>query len=380
MLKLPTKKTCEMAERRIMIAGGGTGGHIFPALAIAHAIRAQAPDTRFLFVGAKGRMEMEKVPEAGFRIIGLDIAGFDRQHFWKNILLPLRLIKSFWQVRSIFSDFKPHAVIGVGGYSSFPVLRSAQSKGIPTILHESNAFAGKSNIWLGRKASLICVAAEGMERFFPADRLQITGNPVRQQLEDPLPLRSEGIRFFGLRDDRPVVLVVGGSLGARSINEAIAAGIGKFSSRHIQMVWQTGKAFETKAEEAIRGHTGIWTDAFIREMQYAYAAADVVVSRAGAMAVAEISISGKPTVFVPYPLAAEDHQTANARSLLDHDAACLVPDAEASERLVDTVIALLEDEPRRKRMGALARSMARKGAADTVARLVLDIIEKEAER
>ena len=364
-----------MAERRIIIAGGGTGGHIFPALAIAHAIRNQAPDSRFLFVGALGRMEMEKVPEAGFRIIGLDIAGFDRQHFWKNISLPWRLVKSFWQVRSIFSEFKPHAVIGVGGYSSFPVLRFAQSKNIPTFLHESNAFAGKSNILLGRQASVVCVAHEGMERFFPAEKLRITGNPVRQNLEEALPERSEGIRFFGLREDRPVILVIGGSLGAKSINESIANGMARCTDQQVQIIWQTGKAFVKQAEEAVSGFTGMWTGPFIREMNYAYAAADVVVSRAGAMSVAEIAVTGKAAVFVPYPLAAEDHQTANARMMSDREAACLVTDAEAGSRLVDVMLDLVTDDVRRKSMAARAAAMARRGAADKVAAMVLDWIK-----
>lgn len=371
------EKRWNMGERRIIIAGGGTGGHIFPALAIAHAIRNSAPEARFLFVGALGKMEMEKVPEAGFRIIGLDIAGFDRKHYRKNISLPWRLLKSFWKVRSIFSEFKPHAVIGVGGYSSFPVLRFAQSKGIPTILHESNAYAGKSNILLGRQASVVCVAHEGMERFFPAGRIRITGNPVRQQLEESLPDRTDGIRFFGLREDRPVVLVIGGSLGAKSINEAMAAGISRLADQQVQLIWQTGKAFVKQAEEAVSGFTGIWTGAFIREMQYAYAAADVVVSRAGAMSVAEISVTAKPAVFVPYPLAAEDHQTANARILSDRQAACLVPDAKTGTELVETLLALVSDPERRKSMAEKAGATAHRGAADKVAAIVLECIKKE---
>ena len=364
-----------MEERRIIIAGGGTGGHIFPALAIAHAIRNQAPDTRFLFVGALGRMEMEKVPEAGFRIIGLDIAGFDRKHYWKNFNLPWRLLKSFWKVRSIFSEFKPHAVIGVGGYSSFPVLRFAQSKQIPTILHESNAYAGKSNILLGRQATVVCVAHDGMDRFFPADRIRITGNPVRQQLEEGLPQRADGIRFFGLREDRPVVLVIGGSLGAKSINEAMAAGISRLADQQIQLIWQTGNAYVKQAEEAVSGFTGIWTGAFIREMPYAYAAADVVVSRAGAMSVAEIAVTAKPAVFVPYPLAAEDHQTANARMLSDRQAACLVPDEETDTRLLETILDLVADEAGRKSMADKVGATAHRGAADMVASIVLDCIK-----
>jgi len=371
------KKQLNMAERRVIIAGGGTGGHIFPALAIAHAIRNMAPDTRFLFVGAQGRMEMEKVPEAGFRIIGLDIAGLDRKHFWKNISLPWRLLKSFWKVRSIFSEFKPHAVVGVGGYSSFPVLRFAQSKNIPTVLHESNAFAGKSNIMLGRQASVVCVAHEGMENFFPANKIRITGNPIRQQLEETLPERGEGIRFFGLREDRPVVLVIGGSLGAKSINEAMAAGISRLSDQQVQLIWQTGKSYVKQAEEAVSGYTGMWTGPFIREMQYAYAAADVVVSRAGAMSVAEIAVTSKAAVFVPYPLAAEDHQTANARILSERDAASLVPDAEAKDRLIDAVLELVTNEHKRKSMAGKAGALAHRGAADMVAGIVLESMKKE---
>jgi UDP-N-acetylglucosamine--N-acetylmuramyl-(pentapeptide) pyrophosphoryl-undecaprenol N-acetylglucosamine transferase len=370
------KKFLKMAERRIIIAGGGTGGHIFPALAIAQAIRELSPDARFLFVGAQGRMEMEKVPEAGFRIIGLDIAGFDRTNFWKNLSLPWRLVKSFWKVRSIFAQFKPHVVIGVGGYSSFPVLRFAQTKKIPTILHESNAHAGKTNILLGKNATMVCVSMEGMERFFPAEKLKVTGNPVRQQLEEDLPDRSSGIRFFGLREDRPVVLVIGGSLGARSINEAVAAGIERFSTNQVQLIWQTGNAFAKQAEEAVSGHTGMWTGPFIREMSFAYASADVVVSRAGAISVAEIAMTRKAAVFVPFPLAAEDHQTANARMLADRDAACLIPDAEAPKRLMDAIFQLVDDVGLRERMAQKAGDMAHRGAAMAVARLVLETMKK----
>jgi UDP-N-acetylglucosamine--N-acetylmuramyl-(pentapeptide) pyrophosphoryl-undecaprenol N-acetylglucosamine transferase len=335
---------------KIIMAGGGTGGHIFPAIAIANAIKQLKPDAQILFVGAKGKMEMEKVPQAGYEIKGLDIAGFNRSSLIKNIGLPLKLVKSFLQVRKIINSFQPNAVIGVGGYSSFPVLRFAQSKGIATFIHESNSFAGKSNILLGKKATKVFVASDGMEKFFPEEKLMITGNPVRSAISNSNVTREEALKFFGLGADKITVLVVGGSLGAKSMNEAIDAGIEAFAQNNLQLIWQTGKPYAAQRKARSEGRTNVWANDFITQMEYAYAAADVVISRAGAMAIAEICLVAKPAVFVPYPHAAEDHQTVNAMHLVNKNAAMMVKDSETKEKLVSTIIALVKDDTRQKEL------------------------------
>ncbi len=330
--------------KKIIIAGGGTGGHIFPAIAIANALKKLEPDTAILFIGAKGKMEMEKVPQAGYEIRGLDIAGFNRSSLIKNVGLPFKLIKSFLQVRTIINSYQPDAVIGVGGYSSFPVLRYAQSKGIKTFIHEANSFGGKSNVLLGKKATKIFVGTDGMEKFFPSSKTMVTGNPVRDSIVRSTISREEAVRFFGLREDQPIVLVTGGSLGARGINEAIAGGVQEFEKAGLQLIWQTGKTFLVQARAAAGGRPGFWVNDFITQMEMAYAAADVVVSRSGAMAIAELCVVNKPVVFVPYPFAAEDHQTANAMKLVNKDAGVLVSDKEAMEKLVGTVVDLARDQ------------------------------------
>ncbi len=359
---------------KIVMAGGGTGGHIFPAIAIANALKRKVPEAEILFVGAQGKMEMEKVPEAGYPIKGLDIAGFNRSSLIRNIGLPYKLLKSFLQVRSIIRTFKPDAVIGVGGYSSFPVLRYAQSAGIPTFIHESNSFAGKSNILLGKKARRIYVAINGMEEFFPADRIRVSGNPVRRAIAECGISREEGIRFFGLDPARKTLVVIGGSLGAKSINEAIAAGLDALEQKQIQLIWQTGKPFAEQGRQHAAGRKGIWVNDFIRQVEYAFAAADVVISRSGAMSVGELSLMRKPVIFVPYPFAAEDHQTVNARRLSDVDAAVLVKDVDAGNMLVNTAIALMEDEPLRKRLSINIAPFGIGDADETVAEDILKTI------
>jgi UDP-N-acetylglucosamine--N-acetylmuramyl-(pentapeptide) pyrophosphoryl-undecaprenol N-acetylglucosamine transferase len=340
--------------KRIIIAGGGTGGHIFPAIAIANALKRLDSEVEILFVGAKGKMEMEKIPQAGFRIEGLDIAGFNRSSLIKNIGLPFKLIRSFLQVRSILNRFKPDAAIGVGGYSSFPVLRSAQAKGIPTFIHESNSFAGKSNKLLGKKATKVFTGTDGMEKFFPSEKIIVTGNPVRGAIAQSRLTRSEGTKFFGLDEGKKTVLVVGGSLGARSINEAIDRHLAELLGAGLQLIWQTGKLYKPVSGTG----AGVWVNAFINEMEYAYAAADIVVARAGAMTVAELCVVKKPVLFVPYPFAAEDHQTVNARQLVDKQAALLVKDSEALDRVVPMVIDLAKNEQKmaelKQNIGALA--------------------------
>ena len=359
----------------IIIAGGGTGGHIFPAIAIANAIKHMQPDADILFVGAKGKMEMEKVPQAGYKIEGLDIAGFNRSSLIKNIGLPLKLIKSFFQVKKIFKKFKPMAVIGVGGYSSFPVLKYAQSQGIKTFIHESNSFAGKTNILLGKNATKIFVAIDGMEKFFPANKIIVSGNPVRASITNNQISRDKAILFFGLDPQKKIVLSVGGSLGAKSINEALDNHIAAFEKNNLQLIWQTGKPYADKGKQAGAGKTNIWVSDFINQMEYAYAAADVVISRSGAMSVGELCVMKKPVLFVPYPFAAEDHQTVNAKKLADKNAALMIKDSDAAEKLVATIIELAKDEQKQVELKQNISKLAITDAAEVVAGEVLKAIE-----
>jgi UDP-N-acetylglucosamine--N-acetylmuramyl-(pentapeptide) pyrophosphoryl-undecaprenol N-acetylglucosamine transferase len=361
-------------SNKIIIAGGGTGGHIFPAIAIANAIKKAAPQTEFLFVGAKGKMEMEKVPQAGYKIEGLDIAGFNRSSLIKNIGLPLKLIKSFFQVRQIFKAFQPNAVIGVGGYSSFPVLRFAQSKGIKTFIHESNSFAGKANMMLAKKVVKAFVATDGMEKFFPAQKIMITGNPVRSSISQSAVTREEGIRFFGLDVSKKTILSIGGSLGAKSINEAIDKNIAAFDENGLQLIWQTGKPYAAKGKEAASGKSNIWVNEFITQMEYAYAAADMVISRSGAMAIAELCVVKKPAVFVPFPFAAEDHQTVNAQNLVNKNAGILIKDSEALDQLVPAILALSKNEVQQTELKINIGSLGIINADEIIAKEILKLI------
>lgn len=361
----------ENGKVRIILAGGGTGGHIFPAIAIANAIRQQRPNAEILFVGAKGKMEMEKVPQAGYNIKGLDIAGFDRSSLLKNITLPFKLIKSFSQVKAIFNVFKPDAAIGVGGYSSFPVLKYAQRNGILTFIHESNSFAGKSNIMLGKQATKIFVAGEGMEKFFPAKKIIITGNPVRRAIVNSVATRDEALRFFELDPQYRTILAVGGSLGARSINEIMAQHVIELESLNLQLIWQTGKTTATQYIERGTPSKNVWVGAFIQDMDKAYAAADVVISRAGAMSVAELCVAKKPVVFVPYPLAAEDHQTMNAKYLVDKEAALMVKDSEVNAKLFGTITRLATDEALQEKLKINIAKHAVTNADEIIAKEIL---------
>jgi UDP-N-acetylglucosamine--N-acetylmuramyl-(pentapeptide) pyrophosphoryl-undecaprenol N-acetylglucosamine transferase len=364
----------ELANPRIIIAGGGTGGHIFPAIAIANAIVKMQPRTEVLFVGAKGKMEMEKVPLAGYRIEGLDIAGFNRSSLIKNIGLPFKLVKSFLQVRKIIQLFRPTAVIGVGGYSSFPVLRYAQAKGIKTFIHEANSFAGKSNMLLGKKATKIFVAIDGMEKFFPADKIIISGNPVRESISQSTVSKEDAIRFFGLEPYKKTILAIGGSLGAKNINEALAAGIDEFEKNELQLIWQTGKPFAEKGKQVAEGRKNVWVNDFITQMEYAYAAADIVISRSGAMSVAELCVMRKPALFVPFPFAAEDHQTVNAQKLVNKNAAQLIKDSDALSKLVPSVISLSKDVPLQERLIENIGKLAITNADEIVAKEILKSI------
>jgi len=359
---------------KIIIAGGGTGGHIFPAIAIANAIIKLEPQTEILFVGAKGKMEMEKIPQAGFNIEGLDIAGFNRSSLIKNIGLPFKLLKSFIQVRRIFKRFKPTAAIGVGGYSSFPVLRFAQSKGIPTFIHESNSFAGRSNIMLGKKATKVFIAADEMEKFFQANRILVSGNPVRSGISKSVVSREEGIRFFGLNPGKTTVLSVGGSLGAKSINESLDKDLDEFEKNNLQLIWQTGKPYAVKGKERASGKTNVWAGDFINQMEYAYAAADLVVSRSGAMAIAELCVMKKAVIFVPFPFAAEDHQTVNAQSLVNKKAGIMIKDSEALKQLVPAVISLSGDENKQQELMSNIGKLAISNADEIIAKEILTLI------
>lgn len=369
--------TVNRMAKRIIIAGGGTGGHIFPAIAIANALKKTDNAVEVLFVGAKGKMEMEKVPQAGYKIEGLDIAGFNRSSLVKNIGLPLKLVKSFLQVRSIFKTFQPDAVVGVGGYSSFPVLRFAQAKGIPSFIHESNSFAGKSNKLLGKKATKVFVASDGMQQFFPPEKIAVTGNPVRPDIVRAGTIgKAEALRFFHLQPGKKTVLVVGGSLGARSINEAVEKGLNDLLAAGLQLIWQTGKTEAQRWKEATVNKEGIWVNDFIKEMQYAYAAADIVISRAGAMAIAELCVVRKPVLFVPYPFAAEDHQTVNAQNLVQKKAALMVKDSEAKERLVPMLLQLAADEQKQTELKANIAALAVTDADEKVATEILKTIAR----
>jgi len=360
---------------KIIIAGGGTGGHIFPAIAIANALKKQQPQTEILFVGATGRMEMEKVPQAGYKIEGLDIAGFNRSSLIKNIGLPMKLLKSFYQVRRIFKSFRPDAVIGVGGYSSFPVLRFAQAEGIASFIHESNSFAGKSNILLGKKATKVFVASDGMDKFFPAHKIVITGNPIRPAIANVATIsNNDAVKYFGLQHGKKTLLVVGGSLGARSINEAIAKGLKDLVLNGLQLIWQTGKIDSNKWKEAAKDQPSVWVNEFITEMEMGYAAADMVISRAGAMAKAELCVVKKPVLFVPFPFAAEDHQTVNAMNLVEKNAALMVKDNEAINQLVPTIIELSKNDRKQNELKENIGKYAVVNADDHISREILKSI------
>jgi len=342
-------KTIQMKQTnrpvRAIVSGGGTGGHIFPALSIARALQRRL-DAEILFVGAENRMEMEKVPAAGFKIVGLPVAGFDRKHLFRNISVLKKLYRSIHKAKKVIRDFKPDICIGVGGYASGPVLKSAQKMGIPTLLQEQNSYAGVTNKLLARKAKCICTAYEGMERFFPADRIVLTGNPIRKELSEVNLSPAEARKAFGMEPDKPTVLVVGGSLGARTVNEAMEKEIERLLESGLQVIWQTGKNFGDRAIRATQGKKGVVVSTFISDMGKAYAAADLVVSRAGAGSISELELLGKPCILVPSPNVAEDHQTKNAMALAGRGAAVLIPDAEAVEKLGEAILSITPEKRR----------------------------------
>jgi UDP-N-acetylglucosamine--N-acetylmuramyl-(pentapeptide) pyrophosphoryl-undecaprenol N-acetylglucosamine transferase len=363
---------------KVLVSGGGTGGHIFPAIAIANTVKQLHPETEFLFVGALGKMEMEKVPAAGFRIIGLNITGIQRSLSLSNLLFPFRLIGSLFKARSIIKEFKPDVVVGVGGFASGPVLRMATWMHIPALIQEQNSFAGITNRWVAKDVSKVCVAYDGMERFFPANRIAKTGNPVREEVVQITGKRTNAMKKYAFDPERPILLVVGGSLGARSINEAMASGLKQVLDAGIQVLWQTGKLFASQANvirNEFKGQAVVITE-FIYEMDEAYALADLVVSRAGAIAVSELCIVGKPVILVPFPHAAEDHQTKNALALAQSNAALLVKDAQAADHLVAEVIKLMGDEQRKVELSRNITKHALPHAARDIAHFVLSIAGK----
>ncbi len=362
-----------MEQLRIIIAGGGTGGHIFPAVAIGHALKRMHPGVKLLFVGANGKMEMEKVPQEGFEIVGLDIVGFNRSNLLKNLSLPFKLLRSLWAARSILRKFRPHAVVGVGGYASFPVLNAAQGMHIPTLIQEQNSFAGKSNKILARKAAVVCVAYEQMDKFFPKEKVILTGNPVRKNIAQSVITREEGQIWLDMDARKQTILIVGGSLGAKSINEAIDAHLEQLLTGDVQIIWQTGKPYYQQALKRAEGFKDVKVFEFIKEMDYAYAAADVIVSRAGALAIAEMCIVAKPVIFVPYPYAAEDHQTSNAMALVTHNAALMVKDNEAKTALARKLKHLLEDRQMQQIMQQTLKSIAITNADDRIAEKITEI-------
>jgi len=355
---------------RIIISGGGTGGHIFPAVSIANAIKEQHPEAEILFVGAEGRMEMQRVPAAGYQIIGLPVAGFDRKHLLKNISVLIKLMKSQIKARRIIKEFKPDAAVGVGGYASGPTLKVAGSMGIPTLIQEQNSYAGVTNKLLAKKACKICVAYEGMERFFDKEKIILTGNPVRQNLLNQQMSREDAIRSFNLDPTKKTVLIVGGSLGARTINNCVLNGLDQIRQSGVQFIWQTGKFYINEAKEKVgqaENYPMLHTTDFITDMAAAYSAADLVISRAGAGSISEFCLLGKPVILVPSPNVAEDHQTKNALALVAKDAALYIKDAEASEKLLKTAIEMVQQPETLKKLSTNIAKLAFKDSANTIA-------------
>ena len=364
-----------MSKVKVIISGGGTGGHIFPAIAIANALKKLQSDVEILFVGALGKMEMEKVPAAGYEIIGLNIAGLNRSNMLKNLTFPFKLIGSLLKSLKIIRDFKPNVVVGVGGFASGPVMYAANSVRIPTVIQEQNSYAGITNKLLGGKASKVCVAYDGMDKFFPAKNIIRTGNPVRQDILNLAGKREEGQKTFNLDPNKKTLLVIGGSLGARSMNLAVKANIEAFRKAGVQVVWQTGKLFIDEAKKAVEdaNATHFFVSDFIYTMNQAYAVADVVLSRAGASSISELCIVGKPAVLVPFPFAAEDHQTKNAQALVDADAAILIPDNKAGAEACEASLNLLSNEAEMQKLSTNIKKLALPNADEVIAKEILKL-------
>ena len=361
-------------NRKYIVSGGGTGGHIFPALAIAGEIKKRDPGASILFVGALGKMEMEKVPAAGFPIIGLPVEGLKRKIGFRNVVVFYKLLKSLIKARGIIRSFKPDVVIGVGGYASGPLLRIAADKNIPTLIQEQNSYAGVTNRLLARKAKKICVAYQGMEKYFPVEKIVLTGNPIREELVSKVIAKKEACSHFGISDRSPVVLVLGGSLGAKTINESILAHISEIETEDMQVIWQTGRLYYDSIRNELEGkvlnHVRFFD--FISRMDMAYSAADIIISRAGAATISELCLLGKPSILVPSPNVAEDHQTKNAMALVNNQAAIMVADKESREKLIRTTIDLLHKRQIRETLGINCKKMA---LPDSSAKIVDEIFK-----
>lgn len=363
---------------RIIISGGGTGGHVFPAIAIADALKRLEPDSELLFVGAKGKLEMQRVPKAGYRIKGLWISGFQRKLSLRNLLFPLKLAWSMLRAYWILRRFRPQAAVGVGGYASGPVLKVAGWQGVARLIQEQNSHAGVTNRLLAKGVDRVCVAYEKMERFFPKDKLVHTGNPVRQDLLNANDKRSEAFAHFGFDASKKTLLVLGGSLGARTLNESMRAHLTALKEADVQVLWQAGRLYIEEFEPLVKDYPTIQITAFIERMDLAYALADVVISRAGALSISELCVIGKAAILVPSPNVAEDHQTKNSQALVEKEAALLIADAQAPERLLPEALALLQDEQRCKTLAANSKAMGIPDAAERIAKEVLRIARKQA--
>ena len=364
-------------HKRVIISGGGTGGHIFPAISIANALRNMDPAIELLFVGAEGRMEMEKIPAAGYKIIGLPVAGFNRKEPWKNLSVAIKLIRSLWIARRIIRDFNPDVVVGVGGYASGPILREAGRQGIPYLIQEQNSYAGVTNKLLAKKARTICVAYNGMERYFPEEKIVKTGNPVRKGFENLEAVRAEAEQYFGLESGVPVILVLGGSLGAGSINRNLSDNIEMIKDSGFQWLWQTGSNYFENVNALVRVSTAgnIKVMSFIERMDLAYSAADLIISRAGAGTISELCLAGKPAILIPSPNVAEDHQTKNAMALVDFNAALIIKDDSSGERLVSEAMALVKDRGRMKSLSERIKLLAERDSDMRIASEVMKLTD-----
>ncbi|MCW5909327.1 MAG: undecaprenyldiphospho-muramoylpentapeptide beta-N-acetylglucosaminyltransferase [Chitinophagales bacterium] len=365
-----------MSELRVIISGGGTGGHIFPAIAIANAIKEKVPTAKILFVGAQGRMEMEKVPQAGYEIKGLNIAGFQRGSLIKNLTLPFKLISSLYNAYKIISGFKPNVAVGVGGYASGPLLRVAGWMGIPTVIQEQNSFAGVTNKLLAKNAKVICTGYEGMEKVFPKEKIVVTGNPVRQEIVNRTGNRTQAALYFGLNPERKIVFITGGSLGAKTLNQAVEFAIERIKESEVQVLWQTGKFYFNDYKHLAEKVPNLKVLQFVDRMDYAYDCADVIVARAGALSISELQIVGKPVILVPSPNVAEDHQTHNAMALVNREAAIMIKDSEAKVNLIGAAFDLLADKAKQEMLSKNIRAMAIPDAAERIVREILKVAER----
>ncbi len=362
---------------RFIITGGGTGGHIYPAIAVADEIKSRYKDAEILFVGAQGRMEMSKVPESGYKIIGLWISGFQRRVTIDNLYFPFKVLFSYIKARALVKKFSPDAVLGFGGYASGPVMLAASGKRLPSIIQEQNSHAGITNKGLGKKVSRVCVAYENMDRYFPKNKIRLTGNPVRKDIVYASQKRQEGISHFGLKENLKTILVIGGSLGARTINRSVLVGVKRLYDAGYQVIWQTGRFYYQDILHKVgeMDVKGIRVFEFIKEMDLAYGAADVVISRAGALSVSELALVGKPVIFIPSPNVAEDHQTKNAMAFVEKDAALMVKDSNAEKELVDKLLELLENEERQMQLGANIKKLGKPNAAKDIVDQVMELVK-----